>query len=145
MSTARGSMFRELKMLRDRVDRLVSDVRLSLETGLNEGIAPPVDHQEAEDEFIVKASMPGIRPDDVDIKVANNLLTIRGESHEERDDKKGKWHLCERHPGSMYRILTLPSPVNEEQAEATMSDGVLEIRLAKADEAMGKRITVRTS
>jgi HSP20 family protein len=145
MSAAPRSMFRELKTLRERIERLISDVRLSLETGLDEGIAPPVDLQEVEDEFVAKASMPGIKPDDVHIKVASDILTIRGESREERDEKKCKWYLGERRFGSMYRSLTLPSPVNEDQTQAKMHDGVLEIRLPKAEEVIGKQIKVTSS
>jgi HSP20 family protein len=145
MSIAPRSMFRDLETLRDRIDRLFSDVRLLPEIPAHGGLVPPVDLQETETEIIVKASMPGIKPDDIHVKVDNNVLTIRGESREEQDETKGTWHVHERRFGSMYRSLTLPSAVTEDQAEAKMQDGVLEIHLPKSDLSRGKEIKITSS
>jgi HSP20 family protein len=142
MSIAPRAMFRELETLRDRIDRLFSDGGVLPDIGEAGMLVPPIDVQEKDNEILVRATMPGINADDVDIKVDHNMLTIRGESREERDEKDGTWHVHERRFGSMYRRLPLPTPVKEEEAEATMHDGVLEIRLPKADESRSKTIKV---
>ena len=138
-------MFRDIETLKDRLDHIFTDARLARETGTNDAMAPPVDVQETEDKIVVKATMPGIKSEDVEVQIDRDVLTIRGKSQERRDETNGTWHIHERRFGSMYRSFTLPSPVKEDEAEATMRDGVLEVHLPKAEAATGKRITVTSS
>jgi HSP20 family protein len=145
MSITPRSMFRELETLRNRIDRLFSDMDLSPEPRADGQLVPPVDLQETETEIIVTASMPGIKPDDISVEVDNTQLVIRGQSREERDEKTGSWHVHERRFGSMYRSLTIPSAVDEGQAEAKLHDGVLEIHLPKSEVSRGKQIEVSSS
>jgi HSP20 family protein len=145
MSSASRLMLRELDTLRNRIDRIFSEDDLGFTSRPDGDIAPPLDIQETETEIIVKASMPGIRSDDVDVNVDNNVLTIRGTSREERDEENGKWHVHERRYGSMFRSVSLPSPVEDEKADATLTDGVLEIHLPKSEKSQGRKITVKSS
>jgi HSP20 family protein len=145
MSIMPRQMFRELESLRDRIDRMFADVGMPAEIRPDGALIPEVDLQETDKEITVKASMPGVKPDDIDVKVDHNVLTLRGTSREERDETKGTWHVHERRFGSMYRSLTLPAAVKEDQAEARMQDGVLEIRLPKSDVSQGKQIKVKSS
>lgn len=145
MSLTPRSMFRDIETLKDRIDRIFTDTSLSGELGTSGTLAPPVDVQETENEVVVKASMPGIKSEDVDVQVDRDVLTIRGTSHETRDEAEGTWHVYERRFGSMHRSFKLPSPVKEDEAEATMRDGVLELHLPKSEPSTGKRITVKSS
>lgn len=139
MSITSWSPLRELEALRERLDRLVGEL-----TG-REGSAPavPLDVQETADSIVVRASMPGFKPDDISVELSQGVLTIRGESREEREEHGGTWHLKERRIGTVYRALTLPAPVKEDQAQATLEHGVLEIRLPKAEEAPQRRVPVQ--
>jgi HSP20 family protein len=145
MSIATRSMLRELETLRNRIDRMFSDDELAGEARSEGAMAPALDVQETDDEIVVKASMPGIKPEDVEVKLDRDVIKIRGTCREERDEEKGTWHVHERRFGTMYRSFTLPAPVDEERAEATMKDGVLEIHLPKSDVTPGKQITVKSS
>jgi HSP20 family protein len=145
MSIAPRPVFRELETLRDRFERLFSDIAPFADLRTEGTLMPSVDVQETEKEIVVKASLPGIRAEDIDVQVDQGMLIIRGESREERDEKEGTWHVHERRVGSIYRSMPLPSPVKEDQAEAKMTDGVLEIRLPKSETPSGKRIEVKAT
>ena len=104
--------------------------------------SPAVDIEETDKEVIVKAELPGLDPKDVDISVADNILTIKGEKQEERKEEKRHVHLTERRYGSFARSFLLPAEVKTEKVEANYGKGVLEIRLPKAEHAKAKKITV---
>lgn len=139
MSITSWSPLRELETLRERLDRLVSE--LTGREGTTLGV--PLDIEETDDAIIVRASMPGFKPDDITVEVNQGVLTIRGESREEREEARGTWHLKERRVGSVYRSVTLPAPVREDQAQATLEHGVLEIRLPKTEPAPQRRIPIQ--
>jgi HSP20 family protein len=103
-----------------------------------------LDVAETEDDFLVKASLPGINPDDLEITYNNNLLTIKGEVKEEKDIEEQRYHLRERRYGSFSRSLTLPSTVKADAIEASYEGGVLTLHLPKAEEAKPKRIPVHS-
>jgi HSP20 family protein len=130
--------------LRERFDRLFSDLTSS--TGMTEERGTmPLDVHETDDQVIVKASMPGIKPDDISVEVRNSILTIRGESQEQRDETRGKWHVVERRVGRLERTTTLPSPVDESSGDATYEDGVLSIAFQKSVEKTANKIVVKTA
>jgi HSP20 family protein len=101
-----------------------------------------LDVAETDDEFLVKASLPGINPDDLDITYNANVLTIKGESKEEKEVDEKRYHLRERHYGSFCRSVSLPSSVKPDKIEASYDAGVLTLHLPKAEEAKPKRIPV---
>ncbi len=139
MSITGWSPLRELETLRERLDRLVSEL-----TGREEGmLTVPLDVQETADSIVVRASMPGFKPEEIAVEVSRGVLTIRGESREEREETGGTWHLKERRVGTVYRAVTLPAPVKEDQAQASLEHGVLEIRLPKAEPAPQRRIPIQ--
>ncbi len=102
-----------------------------------------MDIYETPNSYEIEASVPGINPEDVDITLNNNVLTIRGETktEEEKDDKN--YHLRERRIGSFVRSITLPSSVNADAIEAHYDNGVLKLRLPKAEEAKPKHIQIQ--
>jgi len=103
---------------------------------------PPVDIYEDEGNIVVKAEVPGIDPKDIDVRVENNTLTIRGERKLEKEEKEENFHRVERRYGSFYRAFTLPNTVEGDQCQANYDNGVLEVRLAKRAEAKPKQIKV---
>lgn len=104
---------------------------------------PRVDLSETEDSFCVTAELPGVDPKDVDISVSGNILTLRGEKKQERQEKGRNYYRTERQYGSFQRSIPLPSSVDSDKVEASYKDGVLTITLAKRAEARPKRITVK--
>jgi len=102
-----------------------------------------LDVAETEDEYIVKASIPGIDPEDLDITYSDNLLTIKGETQEESETKEGKYHMRERRFGSFVRSVTIPG-VKSDEINAQYDKGVLSLHLPKAEEAKPKRIEIKS-
>jgi len=107
------------------------------------GWAPQVDLAESADDVAVKVELPGVDPKEVQIEVSGNMLSIRGEKREEKEEKKRDVHYVERSFGSFHRSVQLPNSVDSEKVDATFKDGVLTVRLAKRPEAKPKRITVK--
>ena len=104
-----------------------------------------VDVIENEDGFSVKASLPGINPDDVEITIEDNVLTIKGEVAEEKEKEEENYHIRERRSGSFGRSLRFPIDVNAEAVEATYTNGVLTLNVPKVEEVKPKRIEVKVS
>jgi HSP20 family protein len=103
-----------------------------------------LDVAEDEDEFIVKASVPGINPDDLDITVTKNTLTIQGEVKQEEEREEERYHLRERRYGRFARSITLPTSVDADEIEANYDNGVLTLHLPKTEEMKPKRIEVKS-
>lgn len=138
MSVARRPMLQELDTLRDRLDRFFQEGPWVSE----DGSSLALDVQETDDALIVKASVPGVKLEDLTVDVRNGVLTIQGESTEERDESKGTWHRRERRIGRVYRAITLPAAVDETAAEARLEDGVLSITLPRNGGEDSHRIPV---
>jgi len=107
------------------------------------GLGLRINLAESDHDVTVTAELPGINPEDVDISVSGNVLAIRGEKNEEKEDKKRDYHYVERSYGSFHRSVQLPSSVDPSQVDATYKNGVLTVTLAKHAKAKPKRITVR--
>jgi HSP20 family protein len=104
----------------------------------------PLDVTESENEFVVKASMPGVKPDEVQITVHGDTVTIRGESKAEEEKQGHNWLLRERRYGTFQRSLGLTSPIDSNKAQAHFEHGVLTLTLPKAEEAKPKQIKINT-
>ncbi|MGA7498519.1 MAG: Hsp20/alpha crystallin family protein [Isosphaeraceae bacterium] len=144
MAIERWDPFHEAISLRDAVNSLFQDsfVRpggMPVQSGLS---ALPLDVSETENEFVVKASLPGIKPDDVQITVHGDTLTIRGESKVEEDRKGEHWHFRERRSGVFQRSLSLSAPVDSDKAQAEFEHGVLTLTLPKSESAKPRQIKV---
>lgn len=105
-------------------------------------IAPSVDIFEEGDEVVVKADIPGVQKDDIDITITENSLTISGERKQEKKVKEKDFHRVERSYGSFSRSFRLPENVNGAKAKATFNDGVLEVRLPKTKANKQKKIEI---
>jgi HSP20 family protein len=102
----------------------------------------PLDISENENEFIVKASLPGVRPEDVQITVHGDMLTIRAEIKDEKEKKDEHYYLRERRYGHFQRTVTLATPIAADKAQAHFENGVLTLTLPKAEGAKPKQIKV---
>jgi HSP20 family protein len=104
---------------------------------------PRMDLEESDKDLTVTAELPGVDPKQIDINVTGNVLTLRGEKKDEREEKGRDYHYVERQYGSFHRSVQLPSSVESDKVDATFKDGVLTIRMPKHPEARPKKITVK--
>ncbi len=106
------------------------------------GWAPAIEVFEKEDKFVVKAELPGMKEEDVDVSVVGDTLTIKGERNAESEVKEEDYYCCERSYGSFSRSIALPSNVDAKKIEASYEDGVLEVTLPKAPEVKPKKVPI---
>ena len=135
---------REMMSLRDAMDRLFDDAftrPLSLRDNWS---VPAVDMYQTDNEVVVKAALPGIKADEVQINVTGELLTLKGEVRHEEEKEEKAWHIREQRYGSFERAIALPTDVVADKAKANFEDGILTITLPKAEEVKPKTITIKT-
>ena len=106
------------------------------------GWTPAIEVFEKEDRFLVKAELPGMKEEDIDVSAVGDTLTIKGERKVESEVKEEDYYCCERSYGSFFRSIALPSHVDAEKIEASYEDGVLEVSLPKIPEVKPKKISV---
>lgn len=106
------------------------------------GWMPDVDISETGGEIVVKAELPGMSKEDVEIEIEGNVLTLRGEKKEEKEEDEKERYLYECSYGSFQRSFTLPTSVREDQVKAEFRDGVLKVTLPKGGEPRGKKIEI---
>jgi HSP20 family protein len=139
----RWDPFRELAQLQNRVNRLFQEANVSQEEGIaTTSFVPAVDIYETEQNIVLKLEVPGVEQKDLDIRIENNTITIRGERNFEKEVKEENFHRVERRYGSFQRSFSLPNTVNTEQVSADYENGVLKVTLAKRAEAKPKQIKV---
>ena len=136
---------REMMTLREAMDRLFDDAftrPLSL-SGNNWSI-PAVDMYQTDNEVVVKAALPGIKADEVQINVTGEILTLKGETKQENETKEKAYHIREQRWGTFERSIVLPTEVVADKAKADFENGVLTITLPKAEEVKPKTISIKT-
>lgn len=144
MAIERWDPFREAVSLRDAMNTLLQEsfVRPGGSSTAS-GFAPlPLDISETEEAFVVQASLPGMKPEDVQITVHGDTLTIRGESKAEEERKGEHWHLRERRFGTFQRSVSLATPVDPDRAQARFDHGVLTLTLPKSEAAKPRQIKI---
>lgn len=136
--------FREAVSLRDAMNSLLQEsfVRPGTSQGASGTITLPLDVTENENEFVVKASLPGVNPDSVQITIQGDALSIRAEAHAREEQKGERWHLRERRSGAFQRSLSLGTPVDSEKAHADFEHGVLTLTLPKAESSKPRQIKI---
>jgi len=140
----RWEPFGDLMTLRDAMDRLFEDSVIrprNWVAPMLEGLA--VDMYETKDDVVVKATVPGVKAEDIDISITGDTLTIKGEFKEEEKVEKENYIRRERRQGSFSRSLNLPTSVNADKANAEFDNGVLKLTLPKSEEVKPKTIEVK--
>jgi HSP20 family protein len=130
-------MFREME---DRMRRLWQEFPLAGGPEVSGEWMPRVDVSETDEEVRVRAELPGLEPEDLDISLDQDRLILKGEKKAEREKEEKGFHMVERSFGSFYRTIQLPVEVNPQRVEASFKNGVLKINMAKQEEAK-KRVT----
>ena len=140
----RPSPFGELMSLRSAMDRLFEDsfVRHPLAGGFDSTASLPLDVTRTADELIVEAALPGIKPEDVEITVEDGTLSIRGEFREDKKTGEGENLVQEIRRGTVARAVTLPTGLEPDKANATFENGVLTLRIPKAESVKPKQIRI---
>ncbi|MBI5171164.1 MAG: Hsp20/alpha crystallin family protein [Candidatus Eisenbacteria bacterium] len=135
---------RTLSDVRNEMDRLFDSFLSTRSLPSTFGtIAPPVDIEETPEAFVLTADLPGADPKQIKVTLTNGVLTLRGERRVAKSATEGALHRTERASGSFERSFTLGTPVRADQIKATYRDGVLEVRIPKADEAREREIEVQ--
>jgi HSP20 family protein len=139
----RWDPFQEMLNLRRTVDRLFDNVSPDHDWSQPTLWGLAVDVVENKDDFIVKASIPGINPDDLEVSYADDTLTIKGEIKSDNEVKDNQYHLREQRYGSFSRSISLPTKIKGDAIDASYQNGVLSLRLPKAEEVKPKRIAIK--
>jgi HSP20 family protein len=145
MAIDRWDPFREAVSLSDAMNALFRESYIRPGSGAPGQQGPgllPLDISENENEFMVKASLPGVKPEDVQITVHGDTLTIQGETKSEEEKQGQRWHLRERRSGQFQRSLSLATPVDSDKAQANFEHGVLTLTLPKSEQAKPRQIKI---
>ena len=129
--------------LREAMDHLFDDAftrPLTLRDGWS---APAIDMYQTDDEIVVKASLPGVKADEVQINITGEILTIKGETKQVEEKKDKAWHMREQRWGTFERAIALPTEVTADKAKAEFENGILTITLPKAEEVKPKIINIK--
>ena len=144
MAIVRWEPFREIMSLRQAMDRLFEESFIRpTRFFLGEDGAIPLDVYETPDQVVVKASLPGVKPGEMDITLTGDTLTIKGETKGEREVKRDDYLLQEHRYGKFARSVSLPEGLQGEKAEATFESGILTLTIPKAEEVKPKTIRVK--
>jgi len=147
MALVRWEPFQDLLAIQERMNRLFDETFQRTRSRENEDISaglwsPPVDIYETEKEIVLKAELPEIDQKDIDIKVEDNTLTIKGERKFEQETKKENYHRIERAYGKFSRSFSLPNTIDQEKIKASYKNGILELVMPKKEESKPKQISV---
>jgi HSP20 family protein len=135
--------FRDMMSMRRAMDRLIDSTLGEEQREWTLGV--PLDVSEKEDAFLLKASLPGIDPDDIDITYQDGVLTIKGEVREDQEVERGAYRIRERRWGSFSRAVQLPSAIKVDDIEASYQNGVLRLHMPKTEEVRAKRIQIKAA
>jgi HSP20 family protein len=145
MTIVRWDPYRDVVALQNRMNSLFQD--FSRNSNDNEpvtaaGFVPPVDIYEDEHKLVLKLEIPGIRQEDLDVRMENNTLTVKGERNFQTEGKEENFHRVERRYGSFYRAFTVPNTIDANSIKADYDAGVLRIELQKKPESKPKQIKI---
>jgi len=145
MSMSRWYPIREVATLQNRVNSLFQDFAGESESVTTASFVPAVDVFENGEKVVLKLEIPGVKEEDVDIRIENQTLTVRGERKFESEEKEENFHRIERRYGSFFRSFTLPISVDTENVQASYNAGVLKLELKKKASAQPKQIKIGIS
>jgi HSP20 family protein len=139
----RWDPFQDVLSLREAMNQLMEEsfVRPTTAQG-GKNFVPALDLSETAEGYLVEAALPGVKPEDVEVTVENNVLTIKGETRQEVDEQKRNFHRIERRFGSFQRTVGLPTTVKADAIQASLTNGVLRLEIPKAEEVKPRKISV---
>jgi HSP20 family protein len=142
-NVTRWDPFQDVLSLREAMNQLMEESFVRPATAQNgKNFVPALDLSETAEGYLVEAALPGLKPEDVEITVENNVLTIKGETRQEVDDKQRNFHRVERRFGSFQRTVGLPTTVKADRIQASLTNGVLRLEIPKAEEVKPRKISV---
>ncbi len=147
MALIRWEPVRELSSIQSEMNRLLNTFFDSPSTG-SSGVSvhrrwlPAMDLLQTEDEFVLRADLPGLSEDDVNIEFEDNVLTVSGERKSEHEERNEGYYRVERSSGSFSRSLTLPEGVDPDAVKATFDRGVLEVRIPKPEQPKPRKVSI---
>lgn len=139
------SPFEELERMRRQMDLLTEGFPRSIFREPAAGVFPLMNVTEEKDNYYVRAELPGIKADELDISVTGDTLSISGERKILSEDERAQYHRRERDAGRFSRVVSLPAQIDTGKVEAQCTDGVLTVVLPKAESAKPKQITIKAS
>ncbi len=145
MNIIRWDPFRDLTTLRERMNRLFEEAYSS--RGEEKDLVastwnPSVDIYETENELVMKAELPGIDENDIELKIEDSTLTLKGDRKFEKETKEENYHRIERAYGSFYRSFTLPRNIDQDKIKAESENGILKVTLPKKAELKPKNVKI---
>ena len=137
------SPFDELSRMRDQMDRFMDAFDGRREGRLAAGVFPAINLSEDSNSYYIRAELPGIKADELDIQVTANNLSLSGERKISEEGTGVKYHRREREGGSFSRVIALPGDIDADRVKADLSNGVLTVKIAKAEAAKPRQIEIR--
>lgn len=134
---------REMMTLREAMDHLFDDAFTRPLSMSAVSAMPAIDLYQTADEIVVKAALPGLKPDEVQISVTGEVLTLRGEFKQQEEKKEATWHMREQRYGSFERSIMLPTEVQTDKAKADFENGILTVSLPKAEAVKPRTINIK--
>lgn len=134
--------FEQFNRMRQQFDRVFGDDSSTQRGLLGAGVFPQINLTEDADRFYLRAELPGVKSEDLDLQATGKNLTITGERKIETENDGVRYHRRERESGKFSRILTMPTEIEPDRIEAKMQDGVLTIRVPKAEAVKPRQITI---
>jgi HSP20 family protein len=143
MVLRRWEPFQELRQMQENMNRLWHSFSSGEGNGQDiESWAIPLDVVQQGDNIVVKATVPGVNPEDIDVSIENDVLSIKGHTKEEREHQEGNYLMRERRSGSFYRALRLPDTVDSDKAQPHYEHGVLSITFPRMESKKAKRLQI---
>ena len=142
-TVTRWDPFQDMLSLREAMSQLMEEsfVQPTAAQG-GKNFVPALDLSETAEGYLVEAALPGVKPEDVEITVENNVLMIKGETRQEVDEQKRNFHRIERRFGTFQRTIGLPTTVKADAIQASLTNGVLRLEIPKAEEVKPRKISV---
>ena len=139
--------FNDMRHLQNAMDRMWrgagTPARVTSENPVKDSWAVPLDVSRTGDETLIRASLPGVSPDDIDVSIEDNVLTIKGQTSDEQRDEGETYLMRERRTGSFHRALRLPDSLDPNKVEPRYEHGVLTITVPKAEAKRARQLTVQ--
>jgi len=137
--------FRELDRMRQEMDRLTEGLSRGAAGMSTAGVFPLINLTEDADRFYLRAELPGIQPDDLEISATANSIAVSGERRIAEENEGARYHRREREAGKFNRVVNMPDPVDSDKIEAECRNGVLTVTIPKSEKSKPRQISIKAS